>query len=184
MPFRSNIHSEPVADILSKYPDLRLPLLRSEALRLPECKSLARAPADHLFPGARDPKAAQSGLLLLLGGWEESHRLSQDLTGAEGSYWHAIVHRLEPDYGNAGYWYRRVGVHPIYADLQLRAAKIASEQADALWPVPEPWDPAEFLKLCEAGRVKRGGWQEHLALGIQQAEWECLFSWCATAEGS
>ena len=35
--------------------------------------------------------------MLLLGDWERSHELSQDNPSREGSYWHAIAHRIEPD---------------------------------------------------------------------------------------
>ncbi len=74
-------------------------------------------PVEELFPDARDGKAALAGLFLLYGHWDLSHQISQDVTSREGSYWHAIAHRLEPDSWNSSYWFRRVGEHPIFSGL-------------------------------------------------------------------
>src|SRR5262245_27937857 len=57
--------------------------------------------------------ACRAGLWLAFGFLDESHTISQDLHTAEGSYWHALMHRREPDAGNAMYWFRRVGHHPV-----------------------------------------------------------------------
>ena len=51
--------------------------------------------------------ACLSGLWLYHDFLDESHSLSQALTTAEGSYWHGLMHRREPDFGNAAYWFRR-----------------------------------------------------------------------------
>src|SRR5688572_28076746 len=82
---------------------------------------LERLRPNDLFPTARAPEAAMSGLYLYFGCFEESHNLSQGINTPDGSYWHGMLHRQEPDPGNAAYWFRRVGRHPIFPALQNEA---------------------------------------------------------------
>src|ERR1039458_8862595 len=78
---------------------------------------LRAASAVGLFAGARAPEAAPSGLYVYFSCFEEAHKIAQDIPTAEGSYWHAIVHRQEPDAGNAAYWFRQVQRHPIFPEI-------------------------------------------------------------------
>jgi hypothetical protein len=43
------------------------------------------------------------------GDWDLAHRIAQDITGAEGAWVHAYLHRREGDESNAAYWYRQAG---------------------------------------------------------------------------
>ena len=131
-----------------------------------------------LFPGARAAEAAVSGLLLLAGCWEESHESSQDISSREGSYWHAIVHRIEPDASNSAYWFRRVGEHPTFAKLHRRASEILKRRASP-WKLKSAWDPFLFIEWCDEARRAPGSEKEQAALEMQRAEWDLLFAWCA-----
>jgi hypothetical protein len=113
---------------------------------------------------AQLPEAARAGLYLRAGLWDEAHQAAQSIENADGSYWHAIVHRQEPDAGNASYWFRRVGAHPIFSELARRAAEIEPALAG-------PWDPYRFIEYCEAASREK----ERRAIAIQQVEWELLF---------
>jgi hypothetical protein len=140
----------------------------SEAAR----ERLRTGSAARLFAGARAPEAALSGLYVYFSCFEEAHAIAQDIPTAEGSYWHAIVHRQEPDAGNAAYWFRQVGAHPIFPAL----ARAAGQE--------EPWDPFAFIELCERARRQPGSELEARARAIQRAEWQLLFNYCARPAGA
>lgn len=133
-----------------------------------------------LFPGARSSQAAVAGLLLRFGCWSDSHNVAQEIQTVEGSYWHAILHRLEPDSSNAAYWFRRVGQHAIFPDLHRRAAEILKERGPKQWRLKSGWDPFLFLEWCDEARQKSSE-AEKTAQAIQMAEWKLLFGWCAAS---
>lgn len=134
---------------------------------------LQAAKAKALFPNGRAPEAALSGLWLYFSCLEESHSLSQEISSSDGSFWHGIMHRQEPDAGNSAYWFRRVGTHPIFPKL--------NEAAKALgYATGSHWDPFRFIDFCEDSREHPGSETEQLALRIQRAEWQILFDYCAS----
>jgi hypothetical protein len=64
------------------------------------------------------PVLAKTGLHLLNDDLDRAHRLAQSLEGdPTADYWHAIIHRREGDYGNARYWFARVGAHPVVLEI-------------------------------------------------------------------
>ncbi len=118
----------------------------------------------------------RSGLWLAFDFLDESHTISQDVDTTTGSFWHAIMHRREPDPSNSKYWWRRVGSHPVLDQLRERAPDLGYRFTT----------PEEFVDFCEKVR-DAGNAYEELAKRVQHLEWELLFDWCyrqaVTAEG-
>jgi hypothetical protein len=148
----------------------------------PLLQELARA----LPKKARDrafASACMAGLWLRHDFLDESHAISQELDTAEGSYWHALMHRREPDYGNSKYWFRRVGQHPIFGDLQAEALQITMEQRESppgcdFLIRQEAWDPFAFVDFCEAAMRSGDHGAQRLSFKIQGCEFWLLFRYC------
>ena len=125
-----------------------------------------------------------SALWLLHDYLDESHRISQSIKSASGSYWHAIMHRREGDFSNAKYWFHHVDEHPVFEPLASRAAEIAAERGKNATKerlvVGDGWDPDAFVDLCQAAQRDSGELHE-LCLDVQHAEWELLFDFCYRA---
>jgi hypothetical protein len=141
--------------------------------------ALAQHKAFDLFPDAAAPQAALAGLWVYFSCFDQGHKLAQDIETPEGGYWHAILHRQEPDPGNAAYWFRQVGSHPVFAGLRDAAFRIMEQYPGAGFGVANRWDAFAFVDFCEHARRKPGTDAERGALEIQRAEWQLLFDYCA-----
>jgi hypothetical protein len=126
-------------------------------------------------------KCCLSGIWLLHNYLDESHTISQDIQSNSGSYWHGIMHRREPDYANAKYWFRRVGAHAIFDPLCV-AVKYRVQSmhvgADADFLASQArWDPFRFVDLCQSAS---GATSDNVELcrAVAQMEWELLFDYC------
>jgi hypothetical protein len=76
------------------------------------------------------PPDQLEGLLLALwwdakGDWNRAHEIAQDVSGADGAWVHAYLHRKEGDLGNAAYWYARAGRPVAKDDLSAEWERIA-----------------------------------------------------------
>ena len=135
--------------------------------------------ARDLFPAGASPEGALSGLWLYFSCFDECHRICQELDTREGSFWHGILHRQEPDPGNAGYWFQRAGSHPVFPRIHADAGEILSRYPAVKFKLKQDWDPMAFIDFCEFARVNPGTDSEKAALEIQRAEWQALFDYCA-----
>jgi hypothetical protein len=127
-------------------------------------------PEEHFGAPVKNPtmaKCCQSGLWLLHSFLDESHTISQDIHTAEGSYWHAIMHRREPDAMNSKYWFRQVGEHVVFGQLVQLAPKVGYSYTT----------PIHFVDFCERHRGKQTE-EETIARWVQLLEWQLLFSYC------
>jgi hypothetical protein len=129
----------------------------------------------------RDPRAAaaaRAGLWLLHDHMTEGHEICQDLDTPSGSFWHMIVHRREPDPGNARYWCAHLGAHDVFDELLAGARRLAGrDPPEALRPLlgAASWRPERFVALCTGGAAAAG--LEPLLLEIQRLEWRLLFDY-------
>jgi hypothetical protein len=131
-----------------------------------------------LFPDCAEPTMAMAGLWLYFSCFEEAHQLADASRTSEGALWHGILHRQEPDYGNAAYWFRRAGDHATFPDTARAASEIVDRLPEADFRVGR-WDPYDFIAFCERAAAQPGTAQERAALEIQRAEWQILFDYCA-----
>lgn len=124
------------------------------------------------FAGCVHPEAAEAGYLLYMGRVEESHEIAQDLGSAEGSYWHGILHRMEPDDWNASYWFQQVGVHAIHEELASCGLELGYGAGK------RNWEAKKFVEFCSSAREGSGVDKEDLARQVQLLEWQLLMAHC------
>jgi hypothetical protein len=171
---QSLVDSRPLNDLGPGQPDLA----RRSALEALTPQSLV---APHRLADVQMARACLAGLWLRFDFLDESHEISQSIADANGSYWHAIVHRREGDFGNSKYWFQRVGKHAIFPQLaQAARQEAAGTDHRELAPLSREnqWDASRFVDLCQ--RASRDPQLAAVCQRIQQNEWELLFAHCYT----
>lgn len=129
---------------------------------------------------AESADAVRSGLLLWNDDLDGSHTIAQGIETPTGSYWHALMHRREGDLGNSGYWFDRVGRHPVYAEVLRAAQGLLAKATDqpatvgAGLSAQTSWDPHLCLSWYKAPSPALRAFLEEL----QVAELEALLAFC------
>ncbi len=183
---------------LERLPTLAIrPLVAVERAPSAVSEFLMMIEPHQLVPNMKSPADALSvkaGLYLVNDYIEAAHVAAQaaDETGQNttAAYWHGIMHRREPDYDNARYWFRRVGAHAVFSAIGGEAAGLMRDEAfsrrlrcPAVIDGHGRWDPMAFIDLCEeCGRT----WDDRAqAAGqLQEIEMRHLLKYtCRAAAG-
>ncbi len=128
-------------------------------------------------------KCVEAGILLHHDFLDESHAVSQTLEGvgspATADYWHGIMHRREPDAGNASYWFRRVGSHPALLSLgqnliawlsELQVAEAVLRLAETVLSKRTALDPYCLIELSQSALKNPGSDADLTVKHIQNLE--------------
>lgn len=110
-----------------------------------------------LDPGSLPQRCLQAALYL----WNDDlwgcHEIVQKEDDEHGALLHAVLHRREPDAGNAKYWFRRVLDEPLYPQLLEAARELAREGPDLgrlglNLAAFKAWDPIRMVDWCESAK--------------------------------
>lgn len=152
---------------------------RSSRRSIPELKKLV----DRFLAGAGLASDLTSPLhsaaLLWHDHLDASHEISQNLHTSDGSFLHGIMHRREPDYGNAKYWFHRFGKHPAYPGIANQVTRLLEDrqESDLLGRLAPRghWDPCGFVDACEQAARKSGTFIVTLQ-AVQEIEFDALLA--------
>ena len=147
------------------------------------------AALDEILTGAAISKDRQNLVRSLVLLWhdhlDESHNLSQQVGSRDGSYVHGLMHRREPDYGNARYWFHKVGQHPAFPALGEGVTKRLEQRerqglAQALLP-DNRWDSIAMVDLCEtAATAPAEDMLREVMMDLQTVEFKVLLNHLST----
>jgi hypothetical protein len=89
----------------------------------------------------------RSLLLMAAGDLDRAHRIVQAMSTSDGAYIHGLIHRIDDDFDNARYWFRRAGVQSATPEMYRRAAVVSATVASR-----QNWDPFLVTDMVETSR--------------------------------
>lgn len=161
------------------------PQIRPERANLARLREIEKRIADAAGLSAERRRLLNGIALLWHDHLDEAHTIAQEIESADGSLLHAIMHRREPDYSNAKYWFRRVGKHGAHANLVARLGNTVERGELALiekrFVRGGAWDSPAFVDACQEAAGGRTAAAPSLRL-IQKLEMESFAEWLASPE--
>lgn len=172
-----------------------LPEVGPKRLSAIECSGIEIQKAvSSLKLGSMDGRCVESGMLLLHDDLDGSHSISQTMEGRgnprTADYWHGIMHRREPDAGNASYWFRRVGHHPAMDELgahlldwmtEIGCTAAQLELANRSLVKNQIWDPFEMIRLSTIALRSKASIEDQTCRVAQYLEMLNLLAWSASS---
>lgn len=157
----------------------------------PRLDVLSQLEITHTLERVRVPKEVAELIRALLLLWNDhhnpAHEIVQERETPDGNLIHAILHRREPDYGNARYWFHRVGVHPCYEELAKRVETFLASDAQSsdLGELVKDgqWNPEAFVTTCQREASQANRVTQRVALQkIQEIETRVLLHYLINSE--
>ncbi len=109
---------------------------------------------------------------------DDAHDLVSDRTDISAAFLHGILHRREPDYWNAKYWFRQCELHPAHSILAARLETWLNPQevaAARALTLPGTFDPFAFVDACDtSSRIDSRSPEVAILRKIQHAEFEAI----------
>ena len=187
------VQNSPRCVAISRAPSLeRFPVAGSgrSIIRRDSLTTAIETAVSSLTTDHRNKCCVESGLLLLWDFLDDSHEISQTMEG-KGSprtadYWHGIMHRREPDAGNASYWFRRVGPHPAFDHLgtqliawmsELKASPEMLQLAESRLLKSKSLDPFALIELSTGALRNPGSVADQTLRMVQYLEMLNLLVW-------
>lgn len=124
--------------------------------------------------------SSEALLWLRIGRIDRAHTIVQDASSSTQAYIHGVVHRLEGDYWNANYWFKRVRDQQLNQWITARVGTSISQLNSAdrkqVLGVDGKFDPTCFVDAVESCCTQRKGDRKFL-IQVGQAEWEALWEY-------
>jgi hypothetical protein len=136
---------------------------------------------DAIFATSEAPRftreLSRAAVLLWHDHFDASHEIVQDIENQDASLLHGILHRRQPDFMNARYWFRRVGQHPsfecVVGKIKITLLTAGVDVVAKQIAPNDKWDPLRFVDFLEDSIRRQDDHYDNLLRQIQAAEIHC-----------